>query len=520
MAARSRPARLLASAGVAVSLAGCTVGPNYLRPAALPAGQAPPSAFKEEAGWRPAQPMAELTKGAWWTAFNDPTLNDLESRVEATNQNMAQFAANYRQARATVTEARSEFFPTLTASLGFSRSGSFGSGGQTVITSGTGGVSTTTGGGATGTTTGTTTGTSTTTGVSTFSNTSGGAVNRFNGSLDASWAPDLWGRIRRTVEQARANAQTSAADLANATLSAQAELAVDYMQLRSLDEQARVLRETVVAYQRSLKVIGNQYNAGTVARSDLIAAQTQVLNTQSSLIDLQSSRAAYEHAIAVLTGQAPAAVSLAVARLPSAVPVAPAGLPSALLQRRPDIAAAERAVAAANANIGIQVSAYYPDLTLSGSLGSSANDFGRLFNAASSVWSLGSSAAETLIDFGARRARVAEARAAYDASVAAYRQTVLTAFQGVEDQLAALRVLQSEEAVRLQAEASARRAQEIALNQYSAGLVDYTTVITAQAQALSASEAVVTTRAQRLVASVTLIQDLGGGWTAGDLPPS
>lgn len=501
---------------LAASTAACTVGPNYVRPAALPASQPAPPAYKEAAGWRPAQPMlAALDKGTWWATFDDPVLSDLESRVEATNQNIAQFAANYRQARALVAEQRASFFPTLTSSLNFQRTGSLGNGGQTVISSGGTGVTTGTGTGTTTTGTGTGTGA---TGVTTVNSTGNGAINRFNGSLDASWAPDLWGRIRRTVEQARAQAQASAADLANATLSAQAELAVDYFQMRALDLQAQVLRDTVAAYQRSLRVINNQYNAGTVARSDLIAAQTQVLNAQAELVDLGRQRAAYEHAIAVLTGQAPSAVTLAAGRFPAGVPVAPAGIPSTLLQRRPDIASSERAVAAANANIGIAISAYFPDLTLSGSLGSSANDFFRLFNVDNSIWSLGADAAETLIDFGARRARVREARAAYDASVATYRQTVLTAFQGVEDQLAALRVLQEEEAVRVQASTSADRAEQIALNQYAAGTVDYTTVITAQAQALTAREAVVTVRGERLVAAVTLIQDLGGGWTAADLP--
>ncbi len=505
---------------LAATTAACTVGPNYQRPAGLPASQVPAPAYKEAAGWTPAQPtLAALDKGSWWAAFNDPVLSELESRVEATNQNIAQFAANYRQARAVVSETRSEFFPTLTSSLSFQRTGSLGSGGQTVVTSGGGGVVST--GGITGTTTGGTGaggGGTSPGGVTTVNSTGGGAFNRFNGSLDASWAPDLWGRIRRTVEQARAQAQASAADLANATLSAQAELAVDYFQLRSLDLQGKVLRETVAAYQRSLRVIDNQYNAGTVARSDLIAAQTQVLNAQASLVDLGRQRAAFEHAIAVLTGEAPSSLTLAPGAYPLGVPVAPAGVPSTLLQRRPDIASTERAVAAANANIGIQVSAYYPDLTLTGSLGSSADDFFRLFDVQNSIWSLGSSAAETLIDFGARRARVREARAAYDASVAAYRQTVLTAFQGVEDQLAALRVLEQEEAVRVQAATSANRAEQIALNQYAAGTTDFTTVITAQAQALTAREAVVNVHGLRLVAAVTLIQDLGGGWTAADLP--
>ena len=493
MTARPLASRLLAAAALAAALTGCTVGPDYVRPAGLPAGQPLPDRFKEAQGWRPASPMAALDKGSWWTVFSDPTLDGLEARVTVTNQNVAQAEANYRQARALVAESRSEFFPTLTSSLSFQRTGSLGAQSGNIATTGAGGTIVTSSNGA-------------------------GAINRFNGSLDASWAPDLWGRIRRTVEESRDNAQASAADLANATLSAQAELAIDYFELRLYDEDKRLLADTVAAYDRALTVVQNQYNAGVVARADLISAQTQVLDARAALIDVDQQRAAREHAIAVLVGQVPASFGLAPGRMPATVPVAPTGLASTLLQRRPDISSAERAVAASNANIGIQVSAYYPDLTLSGSLGASADDFGRLFRASNSIWSLGSSAAETLIDFGARRARVRQARAAYDASVAAYRQTVLTAFQGVEDQLAALRVLEQEATVRQQALASARRAEALALNRYRSGLVDLTTVITAQAQALNAAQTALSVSGNRLTASVSLIQNLGGGWTTADLP--
>ena len=531
---RARP--VLGATLIAALLAGCAVGPNYHRPAPLPLGQAAPPAFKELAGWTPAKPvLAELDKGSWWTVFDDPVLNDLESRVVATNQNIAQFEANFRQAVALVDQDRATFFPTIRSSVNFNRTGSLGNqtvttsaggtlvapGGATTSTTGTSGGTTTAGGATTGaggttTTGGTTTGT--TTSINTSQGGGGGGSNRFNGQLTASWAPDLWGQIRRTVEQSRSQAQASAADLANATLSAQATLAQDYFNLRALDEQARVLRDTAAAYQRFLKVTQNQFNAGVKARADIITSQTQLLNTQAQLVDLDIQRTALEHAIAVLTGAPPSALTLAAGSLPKEVPVAPAGVPAVLLQRRPDIASAERAVQAANANIGIQVAAYFPTVTLTPQLGSSAGDFFQLFDVNNSLYTLGGSVVETLVDFGQRRARVRQARFARDASVAAYRQTVLVAFEGVEDELAALRVLQREDAVRAQAEASARQAERIIQNQYAAGLVDITSVITAQATALAASQAAATVRGQRLVAAVTLIQDLGGGWTERDLP--
>lgn len=519
MTSRLRLAVTLATAGAL--LAGCTVGPDYHRPAPLPLGQAPPAAFKESAGWTPADPvMAELDKGSWWSVFNDPVLDGLERRVAVSNQTIAQSLATFQQAVALVAEDRASFFPTVSSSLSFVRSGSLGA--QTVTTS-AGGTLVTTGGTNSGTgTTGTTgaTGTGTTTGSSTSVNTSSGSSgsNRFNGTLSASWAPDFFGRIRRTVEQSRSQAQMSAADLANMTLLEQATLAQDYFQMRALDAQAQVLRESVADYQRFLKVTQNQFNAGTKARSDVITSQTQLLNAQAQLIDLGVQRAVQAHAIAVLVGAPPSALTLAEGPLPTDVPVAPVGVPGVLLQRRPDIASAERAVQAANAAIGIQTAAYFPTVTLTPSLGGSAGDVFQLFDVNNSLYQLGGSIAQTLVDFGARRARVRQARFARDASIAAYRQSVLVAFQGVEDQLSNLRVYQEEDAVRVQDEANARRAAQITRNQYAAGLVDITTVITAQATALSAAQATVQVRGQRLVSAVTLIQDLGGGWTARDLP--
>jgi NodT family efflux transporter outer membrane factor (OMF) lipoprotein len=344
-------------------------------------------------------------------------------------------------------------------------------------------------------------------------------VTTYNIAVGASWAPDLWGRIRRTVEAARANAQAQAADVASARLSYQTELATDYFNLRILDAQTRLLGQTVANYQQVVRITTNRYNVGVIARADLITAQTQLDNAQAQLVDLGVQRAQLEHAIAVLVGVPPSELSIApVEAIPAAIPTVPTGVASTLLERRPDIAAAERTVAAANANIGVAVAAYYPNLTLGGSYGFSSTSLSSLFSASNAVWSVGPSLAATLVDFGARSARVREARAAYDQRVAQYRQTVLAAFQAVEDELAAARVLEQEAALRATAEADARRAEELALNRYNAGQVDFTTVVAAQNTALSSELSALTTLRSRLTASVSLIEALGGGWTAADLP--
>lgn len=511
----ARPLRTLTAIAMAsTALAACTVGPNYSRPAALAAAQPLPTAFKEAQGWTAATPMDHIDRGAWWSVFNDPTLDALERRVAVTNQNVAAAEAAYRQARAIVAENRATFFPTIGTSGGVTYNRSSASGGTsvisggTIITSGNSGTGTTTGTGSTGTTSGGT--------VTTNSGSRGST--RYNVGLNASWEPDVWGRIRRTVEASRANAQASAADLQAATLSAQAELAIDYFELRVLDEQKRLLTATVTGYQRSQKLTQNQYNAGVVARADVISATSQVQSAQAQLIDLDNQRAAREHAIAALVGTAPANLTLVAAPMPQGVPVAPAGLPSQLLERRPDIAGAERSVASANANVGVQIAAYYPNLTLSGSGSSSSTAIDKLFSLSNFTWSIGPQLAYTILDFGARKARVQQARAQYDQTVANYRQTVLTAFQAVEDQLSALRILEQEQALRLAAEQSARQSEQIALNQYQAGQTTFTTVVTAQVQSLQAQQTTLNVLGARLTASVSLIQALGGGWTQSDLP--
>jgi NodT family efflux transporter outer membrane factor (OMF) lipoprotein len=467
-----------------MALSACAVGPNYVRPSAplSPAFKEAPSA---QNGWSPAQPMDTIPKGAWWSVFDDPTLDGLEKRVVINNQNVAVAEAAYREAQALTAADRATFFPTLGVTGSGTRSGGGGrnSGGGSIVTTGTG----------------------------TVVSTGGGSVTSYNVAANASWAPDLWCRIRRQVESDVATSQADAAELAAATLSAQEELATDYISLRVLDEEKRLYDDTVAAYKRSLQITQNQYNAGTVAKTDLITAQTQLIGTQAQDVDIGVARAQNEHAIALLVGVPPAALS-------RTVPVAPAGVPSTLLQRRPDIAQYERAMKAENALIGVQIAAYFPDLTLSGSYGFAASNLGHLFASSASLWSYGASVSETILDFGARRAQVRRAKAAYDQSVAQYRETVLAAFQGVEDELAALRIYQSESTLRDQAATSAKLATQLTLNQYRAGTQPYTAVVTAQTTQLADEQSVLTILQQRQIASVTLIADLGGGWSAADLP--
>jgi NodT family efflux transporter outer membrane factor (OMF) lipoprotein len=478
---RHRLPRLFSACAAAAALAGCMVGPNYSRPS-LP--MAP--AFKEQ-GWTAAQPADLTPRGDWWTVFSDPTLSALEARVNISNQDVAAAEAAYRQAEALVAEQRAAFFPTLNLNSSATRSGSGGGGTATVV----GGEVVSGGGGG------------------------GRASTTYRMSASASWAPDVWGRIRRGIEGARANAQASDADLAAARLSAQAALATDYFDLRQTDADIALLTETVAGYQKSLQIAQNRYTAGIAPHSDALQAQSQLATTQANLADLQRTRAAFEHAIAVLTGQTPETFNLpAEPSWSAAIPQVPAGVPSTLLQRRPDIAAAERRAAAASAQIGVETAAYFPDLTLTGSYGYAGGELGRLFTVSNSVWSIGFSAAETLFNGGLTRARVRGARAAYDQAVAQYRQTVLAGLQEVEDQLAATRVLAEEHALRASAARDADLAAAMVLNQYKAGQVDYTSVVTAQVNALNARQSLVQAAAARQTAAVALIQAIGGGWAA------
>lgn len=466
----------------AAALAGCAVGPNYVRPSA------PVSpTFKEAAGWSPAAPADTLDRGDWWTLFGDPTLNTLAAKVKVSNQNIAAAEAAYREARAVVSEQRASLFPTVDLTGSGTRSGS-GGGGGTLIVNPDGSTS-----GGSG---------------------SGGARSTYRASIGASWEPDVWGRIRRSIEGSKALAEASAADLAAATLSAQGELATDYFGLREIDAEIAMDQATVTAYQRALTITQNRYNAAIAPKSDVLQAQTQLFNAQADLAGAQRQRATYEHAIAVLVGEAPGSFSLPPADWTETVPNAPPGVPSTLLQRRPDIAGAERRVQNANAQIGVQTAAYFPDLTLTGSYGYAASELAHLITSSNSLWSYGASIAETIFDGGARRARVNEAKASHDQAVAQYRQTVLTALQDVEDQLAATKVLAQQSELRRQASAAADQSEQIFSNQYKAGTVDYTTVVTAQTTAYQARRALAQATVQRQTTAVALIQSLGGGWKA------
>lgn len=454
-------------------LAGCNLAPAY-RPPSL---AAPPAAFKEAPGWSVAVPSDAVARGEWWRLFGDPLLDGLEAKVAVTNQNVAAARAAYQAARALVAVQRSALFPTITGSASATQSETFASAAAPAATS------------------------STTSGA------------HYALSIGASWEPDLWGRLGNQVSQARASAEASAGDLANATLSAQGELATNYVQLRGVDAQRDLFDAVIADYRRALTITSNKYRAGVVAHSDVYQAQTSLSNAIATRQDLDRQRAVLEHAIAVLTGENPSTFALAPAPWQPGVPAVPSVLPATLLQRRPDIAAAERRVAAANANIGVQRAAYFPDISLSGSAGTSGSTLGQLFSASTSLWSLGLSSLVTLLDFGARHGQVVQARAQFDEAAATYRQTALTAFQQVEDDLAAMRVLTDETVSRADAENAAVRAEAIASNQYRSGTIDYAQVIVAQTSALTARQAHIQAVVDHQTAIVALIQAIGGTWT-------
>ena len=458
--ARHLPA--LAAATAFLLLAGCAVSPAYETPTA-----AAPQTFKEAAGWQPAVPADTLERGPWWTLFGDAQLNQLAEGIDISNQNVAAAIASYEQARALVREQRASLFPSVNLTGSGARSG--GGGEQQTN-------------------------------------------NNFKAAIGASWEPDVWGKLRAGVTGADASAAASAADLAAARLSAQGELATNYFSLRQSDAQIALLNATIDGYKRVLEITSNRFNSGIAAKSDLLQAQTQLANAQIDLSSQTRARAQLEHAIAILLGKAPSDFSLAVAPWTLTVPEVPLGVPSTLLQRRPDIAAAERRVAVANEQIGIARSAYYPSLNLTGSYGSGASRVGDLFNASSSLWSLGVSAAQTLFNAGATTASVDAAKAGHEAAVARYRQTVLAAFGAVEDQLSATRALAEQLALRQQASSAADQVEQQMLNRYNAGQVGYTDVVTAQVTALSARRSLVQAQADRQTTAVALIQSLGGGW--------
>jgi NodT family efflux transporter outer membrane factor (OMF) lipoprotein len=477
----SRTIRPLLLLSAFTALSACEVGPDYMRPSAPVA-----MAFKEDQNWTPASPQQAGGWENWWSIYSDPTLDELEKQVDVSNQNLRSAEAAYRAARAQVGIERGQLLPDITAGLSERRSGSGSGGGTTVV----GGV------------------------VS-----SGGtARTTYQTSLQGSWDIDVWGRIRRTVESGVATAQASATDIAAARLSAQSVLAQDYFQLRAADEEARLLTATIADFQTALQIVQSRYQVGVANEADVYAAQTQVDSVQAQLINVQLTRARFEHAIAVLVGRSASDFSIPQAGLASTVPVVPAGVPSTLLQRRPDISSAEYAMVAANAQIGVSIAAWYPDLTLSGNLGTTAPTFASLFSASNAVWSIGPSLAETVFNGGARVAATEQARARYDQTVATYRQTVLTAFQQAEDQLAALRILQQQAAVEDTTVNDARRSEQLILNQYRAGITDFTAVITAQTTRFNAENAALSVLSQRLTASVQLVAALGGGWSDDRVP--
>jgi NodT family efflux transporter outer membrane factor (OMF) lipoprotein len=474
-----RALTIAVAAALASLLAACAVGPDYKRPAAEI-----PASYKEAAsGWKVAQPADQQDRGDWWTIYADPQLNALEERLNTANQTVAQFAAAYRQARALVGEARAAYFPTIGASAGATRSGNGTSSG----------------------------------GNSTTATSRSGVGNSFNVQLDASWEPDLWGSVSRSVNAQKAGQQSAAADLANARLSAQATLAQTYFALRSLDSTQKLLDDTVAAYQRSLQLTQNQYAAGVAARSDVIQAQTQLQSAQAAAIDNGVQRAQDEHAIAVLVGEPASTFSIPPIPLTATPPAVPAQMPSALLERRPDIASAERKAAAANEQIGVAIAAFFPSLTLSASGGFENSVFSQLLTAPSRFWTLGPQLAATLFDAGLRQAQTDAARAAYDGNVATYRQTVLAAFQDVEDNLASQRILAQEIVVQQQAVDSALQALAIVTNEYKAGTVGYVNVLTAQTTAFTAQQKLETIAGQRMVSSVGLVKALGGGWDVSQM---
>ncbi|WP_322010586.1 efflux transporter outer membrane subunit [Paraburkholderia sp. J12] len=464
----------------AAALAGCAVGPDYVRPAAPVAAN-----YKEleGTGWSAAQPADTTPRGAWWELYGDAQLNALEAQVASANQNVAAAEARFRAARANVAQQRSSFFPLVTA------------GGDVARTRTSQNIA--------------------------YKSTAGLTVNDYLVGVDASWEPDVWGRVARTVENAKAGAQASAADEQAVLLSMQAELATDYFELRGIDRERQLLDDTIKAYRESLDLTQHRYTGGIATDADVGQAQTQLETTQAQAIDLGVQRAQLEHAIAILTGQPPAGFTLPVlpgAPLTAQPVVTPPGVPSTLLERRPDIAAAERRVAAANAQVGVATAAFFPNLILAVTGGLEATNYSQWLVAPARFWSLGPQLAGTLLDFGGRAAVRDEARAQYDESVAQYRQTVLDAFGQVEDNLATLRVLEQEALAQDRAVAAAQRTLAIVDNRYRSGAITYLDVVVAQTTALTNEREAVTIARRRMAASVALVKALGGGWNAAALP--
>ena len=461
----------------ALVLAGCTVGPKYARPAA----PTPPDYQEVPPNWKAAQPGAEMAKGKWWEIFQDPQLNGLEEKINVSNQTLKAAQLQFEQARAVVRVNRADLYPTVTAGVSAAREHL--------------------------------------------------SQNRPNGSLvatnsftdlqlpvDVSYEPDVWGRVRRTVEAARENAQATAGDLESVNLSLHAELATDYFVLRTLDAEIDLLNSTVAAYQKALELTQNRFSGGVASQVDVAQAETQLETTRAQMVDLGVQRAANEHAIAVLIGAPAPTFQLQPSPLANTPPVVPPGVPSDLLERRPDISASERRMAAANAQVGVAKAAYYPDITLSASGGFESTSIATWFNGPAGFITAGADALVTVFDVGRRRAINDQAKAAYAQSVANYQQTVLTSFQEVEDSLAALRILEDEAKVEGVAVTAAEHSLALSTNRYKGGVANYLEVTTAQSAALTDERTAVDIAGRRMAASVSLIKALGGGWSTANLP--
>ncbi|HXP42782.1 MAG TPA: efflux transporter outer membrane subunit [Candidatus Acidoferrales bacterium] len=472
---RKTAARVLVAIA-ALQLTGCVVGPKYHQPA-VPA----PPAYKEVGDWKPAEPNDQNLGGNWWTVFQDPQLDALELQVNVSNQNLKSAEAQFQQARAALRYNRADYYPTVTAGPSATR-------------------------------------TRVSANAPTGSLLRGVTYNDFVFPFDVSYQADVWGRVRKTVESSREQAQASAADLATVNLSMHADLAVDYFQARSLDAQEQLLNTTVTQYEQALELNESRFQGGIASEVEVEQAKTILQTTRAQAIDVGVARAQFEHAVAILIGKPPAEFSLPPLPLTAPPPHIPVGVPSLLLERRPDIAAAERLVASANAQIGVAKSAYYPAISLGASGGFESSSITTLLNGPSGLWSFGLSAVGTVFDVGRRRALTDQARAAYDSQVANYRQTVLNGFQQVEDNLAAVRILENEAQVQDQAVVAAQRSLDLSITRYKGGVTSYLEVITAQNAALTDEVTAVNILGRRMANTVLLIQALGGGWDRSSLP--
>jgi len=470
-----RSVRVALLLGALSLLTSCMVGPDYVRPKIDVGVQ-----FKETPGWKPAQPqLAEVPGSAWWLMYNDVTLNQLMQELNLANQNIAQAEARFRQAVALTQGSRAPLLPTISATGGATRAGGSATGPGGVVNS--------------------------------------TSISTYNANALASWQIDIWGSVRRNIESTDATELALAAEVTGARLTAQTAMGLSYLQVRVLDEQKRLLQGTVASYERALKLTQNRYNAGISGQADVAVARTQLESTRAQLIDLEQQRAIAENAIAVLLGRAPSTFSIAAQPLSLVPPKVPVGLPSELLERRPDISAAERRAASANALIGVATAAWFPSLTLNANTGYRSNDFTQWFSAPAQFWSLGPQLAALIFDGGARQAQIAQARAQFDVQTAVYRQTVLNALQEVENAMIQMRVFEQEDAVQRLAVESARLSLKLARNQYDQGLIDYLSVAVLEATALNNERTYITLVGNRFAASLRLIAALGGGWSAEEL---